>query len=132
MNQSFKNMLLSASAKALKVCMKSMYTWSLSYKDLHELSGRATPEKMTTYKLALQLYKTFNNRVPSADWIRININIINTSRKTKFSINKTNRLKIGMNVLSNRFWHLNGMLDLKWFNLSFNSFKINCKRLLLK
>ena len=125
-------MLLSASAKALNMCMKSMYTWSPLYKDLHELSGRAAHEKMRTYKLALQLYKTFNNRVPSADWIRININIINTSRKTKFSINKTNRLKIGMNVLSNRFWHLNGMLDLKWFNLSFNSFKINCKRLLLK
>ena len=31
----------------------------LSFKDLHEMAGSATPEKLANYKLALQLYKTF-------------------------------------------------------------------------
>ena len=42
-----------------------------------------------------------------------------------------NRLKIGMNMLSNRFFYLNGKIELDWFNLSFNSFKVKCKKLFL-
>ena len=96
----------------------------LSFNNLHEITGRSTPDRMIDYKLALQLYKTLNYREPSNNWIRINLNIINTTRQIKFSINKNNRLKVGMNVLSNRFWNLNGKIEMEWFNLSFGTFKI--------
>ena len=59
------------------------------------------------------------------DWVNIYLNIINTSRQTKFAINKINNLKVGMNILSNRFWHLNGKLGLNWLNLSFETIKID-------
>ena len=36
--------------------------------------GRATPEKLLDYKLALQLYKTFYNQITTPDWVKININ----------------------------------------------------------
>ena len=99
-----------------------------NYKDLHELCGRATPDQMQEYKLSLQLYKTFHFKTPSPDWMQLNLNFVNASRQTKFRTNNTNRLKIGWNVLSNRFWHLNGKIDLNWLNLFFTSYKIQCKR----
>ena len=94
----------------------------MSYKNLHEMAGRATPDQLLKYKLALQLYKTFNHQVPSQDWINININI--TSRQTHFIIQKCNRLRLGMNIISNRFSVLNGRIELKWFNLTYDSLKV--------
>ena len=94
------NQLLSASTKALKLCAKSVDLWMLSFTHLHEMAGRATPNQMMDYKLALQLYKTFNYRCPIVDWVSLNFNQIMGSRQTKFSIYMTNRKKVGMNALS--------------------------------
>ena len=119
-------MLMTASAKVLKSCFKPSDVSTLLYADLHEMCGRATPDQMEEYKLSLQLYKTFNFRIPTQDWIQLNVNCVNTSRQTKFKIKKSNRLKIGWNVLSNRFWHLNGKIEMSWPNLSFESYKLKC------
>ena len=131
LNQSLKNSLRSVSAKAIKLCMKSNDHWLLSHADLHEIAGRALPERMMHYKLALQLHRTFNLQSPTQDWLGINFNSTYTSRQTKFIINKTCRLKVGINVLANRFHYLNGKLELNWLNLKYDSYKIKCKRLLL-
>ena len=102
--------------------------WMISYKELHEMAGRETPNQLMDYKMALQAYKTINHEITTADWVSINYNNTITSRQTKFSINKMNRYKVGMNVFSNRLWYINGKIDLEWLNLSFNSFKIKCKK----
>ena len=52
LNQSLKNQLLSVSAKAIKTCFKNLDYWLLSYKDLHQIAGRATPERLMSYKLS--------------------------------------------------------------------------------
>ena len=83
------------------------------------------------YKLALQLFRTYNDATPSQDWLNINFNMIPNSRLNKFSINKTNRLKVGMNVISNRFNYLNGLIDLKWLDMTYSTYKLHCKRLFL-
>ena len=95
------------------------------------MAGRATPNKIMSYKLALQLYRTFNDQTPTQDWLNMNQNIILSSRQSKFSINKSCRLKVGMNVLSNRFNFLNSKIDFNWLNLSYESYKIKCKRIFL-
>ena len=110
---------------------KSSNMWMLSYKSLHEMTGRSRPQEIMNYKLALQLYKTINNQTPSRDWVNLNFKTILTSRTTTFSINKSNQRRVGMNILSNRFWYLNGKIKLDWMNLSFDTFKIKCKKLLL-
>ena len=69
LHQSMKNKLLSISSKALKLCTKKPDMWMLSFNSLHEMVGRATPDKIFDYKLALQLYKAVNNNVPTPDWI---------------------------------------------------------------
>ena len=131
LNQSLKNSLLTISAKALKICAKSPDLWLLSYPNLHEMAGRAIPEQMLSYKLALQLYRTFNEGTPTQDWININWNLHTSSRQTKFSVNKTNTYKIGMNIFSNRLNYLNGKIDLNLLNLSYQSYKVKCKKIFL-
>ena len=69
------------------------------------MAGRATPNQMMHYKLALQLYKTFNYRCPIVDWVSLNFNQIMGSRQTKFSINMTNRKKVGMNAVEQTLVH---------------------------
>ena len=103
----------------------------LSYDNLNEMAGRATPDQLLKYKLALQLYKTINLQVPTLDWIIINLHSIYTSRQKHFITHKSNRLKIGMNMVSNRFFYLNGKIELDWFNLTYSSFKVKCKKLFL-
>ena len=84
-----------------------------------------------SYKLALQLYRTFNEGAPTRDWININWNLHTSSWQTKFSVNKTNTYKIGMNIFSNRLNYLNGKIDLNLLNLSYQSYKIQCKKIFL-
>ena len=54
-----KQLLLSASAKALKCCMYYPDP-TLSYEKIHEMNNRATPEMFTHYKQALVLFKLYN------------------------------------------------------------------------
>ena len=86
------------------------------------------PDKIFDYKLALQLYKVVNNNVPTPYWININFNNIHTSRQTRFMTSKANRLKVGMNLISNRFYYLNGKIEMDWLNLSYNTYKVKCKK----
>ena len=112
-------------------CLKKSDSKALSYIELHEISGRATPDQLRDYKLSLQLYKTFNNATPTQTWIDLNESSVHTTRQTKFIISNENRLKVGWNILSHRFWNVNGKIDLDWLNLSVNSYKIKCKKIFL-
>ena len=105
--------------------------WMLSFNSLHEMVGRATPDKILDYKQALQLYKVVKNNVPTPDWININFNNIHTTRQTRFMTGKANKLKVGMNQISNRFYYLTGKIELDWLNLSYDTYKVKCKKLFL-
>ena len=118
--------ILSASARALRVCLKN-YDQYTSFETLHEMANRATPEKLMLFKLSSQLYKTFNYNLPVTEWNLLHENIICTSRQSKFKTSKQNRLRIGMNVISNRFWLLNDKILLDWLNYSFETFKVKMK-----
>ena len=87
--------------------------------------------KSLTLNISLQLYRTINLQVPTQDWVSLNLNAINTTRQTKFSTNRINRLKVGMNLLSNRLCIINNKIDLDWLSLSINSYKVKCKKLFL-
>ena len=105
--------------------------YMMSFPNLHEMAGRATPDKMIDYKLALQQLRVVNYHIPAPDLINVNLNNIQTTRQTKFVTQRTNRLKIGMNILSDRFYYLNGKIELDWLNLPFGSYKVKCKKLFL-
>ena len=99
----------------------------VSYVDLHRISKRATPKQMSEYKLAIQLYKVFNDGVPNNEWINLNYEIVVTSRQSKFATRRLNNSRIGLNILVNRFHALNGKIPLDWLNLSLVGFKLKIK-----
>jgi hypothetical protein len=103
-----------------------------SYKDLHVLTERATPEMYCNYKNSILLYETFNDRVPYEEWINLNLQQINTSRQTTFITNLQKKYNAGHNILNNKFYSLNRQIPLEWFNKSLDSFKIAYKNKFLK
>ena len=66
-----KQKLLSASANAIKLCLTKL-PWNTSYEAIYRLANRGTPEQMSKYKHALQLYKLYNSSMMSDDWVDLN------------------------------------------------------------
>ena len=130
LNVALKQKLLSASAKALKVCCK-MTDFMVSFASIHRLCNRATPVQMMKYKLALCLFKMYNRDFNPVEFVTMNFNQIFTSRQSTFKILKNNRRKVGINSLANRFHLINDIIPFTWLNLSMESFKLKCKKLLL-
>jgi ABC-type polysaccharide transport system permease subunit len=99
--------------------------------ELHKRRNRATPEMFGRYRLSLLLYRTFNESISETEWIGMNFQQIIMSRQTEFKIVKTNILKVGLNILCNRFHEINGKIKLDWLNMSKNAYKIKCKNTFL-
>ena len=93
LKSTLKQKLLSASAKALKVCWKSP-SYYISFDLLHKMSKRATLEQFMKYKLALCLHKLYNTTFISREFCLLNENQILTSRQTHFLCRKSNNINI--------------------------------------
>ena len=122
-----KNLLLSASAKALKLCTHS-YTQEMSFIELHEINKRATPEQYCIYKHSLILHHIYNNETPTMEWQNLNFNQAFSTRNDKFNSFDNSNYKVGKtNIMANRFTCLNNLIPLDWLNLDKTKFKLNCK-----
>ncbi len=99
----------------------------ISFLQLHRTTGRATPNLFGKYRLALKLYKTFNNRLPEKEWLDLTFVQTNARRQIEINILRSNRPQIGLNTFANKFHELNGMIPLEWLNGSVTSFKLLCK-----
>ena len=126
-----KQSLLSASAKALKVCMYYPHPYT-SFIRIHEINKRALPANLMIYKLAIQLHRLYNSQTYTNEWVHLNFNQVLTSRQTTFFTHKTNSNKVGMNALSNRLHILNTLIPLEWLNLTISTFKTKFKTEILK
>ena len=62
------------------------------------------------------------------EWLELNFNQVFTSRQTKFITVKTNIRKVGLNALANRAFILNNKIPLEWLNLTFDTYKVYCKK----
>jgi hypothetical protein len=131
LKRNLKHLLFAASSNAcLKICLNYPSS-DIYYNQLHVLTNRATPEMYSYYKLALLLYRVMNHNIPLHKWVNLNFKQVLTSRQSTFQCDKTNKLWVWLNAISNRFHYLNNKLPLDWFNQSIGSFKINCKKLSL-
>ena len=86
---------------------------------------------MMQYKLAICLFKLYNNNFNYIEFAALNYNQILTSRQTEFIASKDNKTKVGINSLSNRLFYINGLVPLEWLNLSIGGYKVKCKELFL-
>ena len=130
LNKNLKKQLFAASGNALKICEK-IYNQETSFIDLHIKYKRATPNDFYKYRHALLLYKIFNDRFPVNDWLDLNFQMINTRRQKLFEIQNLSVYKVGNNTLSYRLSCINKRIELDSLNLSFNSYKILCKKIFL-
>ena len=83
------------------------------------------------YRLSIQLHKIYNGTSMNEDWIDMNYQQNFNTRNRKFHITDNSRLKIGINIMSNRLKVLNDKIDLDWLNLSLNSYKLKMKEIFL-
>ena len=90
---SLKQKILSASARALKVCSKSM-TDGISFINPHKMYGRAAPDQMMNYKLVHSLFRIYNSNFNSIKFVALNFNQIFTSRLMNFITTKNSRTKV--------------------------------------
>ena len=89
------------------------------------MAKRGTPDQMSNYKHALQLYKLHNSNTMTDDWISLNVQQNFNGRNEKIQFFNIFNYKVGRNLLVNRFKVLNNKIDYFWFNESFNTFKVN-------
>ena len=125
-----KQKLLSASANAIKLCLSKL-PWNTSHEAIHRLAGRGTPEQMSKYKHALQMYKLYNSSQMSDDWVDLNNQQNFNGRNPNVQIFIRSNYKVGKNLLVNRLKTLTNLIKYEWLNESYESFKVKCKNLLL-
>ena len=68
---------------------------NISYKEIHEMCDRATPEMFTLYKTSLLLHKLYNNNTVENEWINLNLQHQFSVRGDMFKVTKTNKRKVG-------------------------------------
>ena len=125
-----KQQILAASANALKL-LNNVSDLRISYNQLHCQEKRATPMNFAKYRLAIQLYKIYNDDNYNDDWQDMNTQQNFNARNETFQINDFSRIKVGRNIMCNRLTVLNHQIKLDWLNLSLTTFKLKVKSLFL-
>ena len=118
LNTILKRQLLSASDKALRLC-DNKTNIEISFEQLHLIHKIANPQKMMTYRLALQLFKIHNSTDQNDDWLDYKFQKNFNYRMNKVQITDISNLRIGRNCMMNRMTCLNGKIDYDWLSLSF-------------
>ena len=127
LKSTLKQKLLSASAKAIKICAKNNLN-EVSFVNLHKMYNRSIPENFLLYKHALALYKLFWSKNMSTEFLALNLNTILTTRQVNFIATRNNKRKVGLNALANRFYLLNNRIPLSQLNKSLDCYKVYCKK----
>jgi hypothetical protein len=95
------------------------------------MNARATPIKLMTYKLSLQLYKSCNDNQQNETWLSLNFQQMFNNLIDTILIADESKNRIGKNININRLNILNGKVKLDWMNLSYDAYKLKCKNLFL-
>ena len=119
-----KHLLLSTSANALRTCMLSN-NGLISFEAIHKSCKKCTLNQIMFFQISLQLHKTVNyiSQFCTTEHALLLNNVVCTGRQLKFETLRSNRTKIGMNTLSNKFYHISKMISLELLNLGFVQFK---------
>ena len=119
-----KQALLSISANALRSCMLSNCS-EISFIKIHSMCKKCTPNQIMSYQSSILLHKTINDTFNSCSYEHATLlcNFVCTRRQLNFEIIRSNRSKIGMNCISNKFYHISNLISLGSLNLSFVHFK---------
>ena len=130
LQKSLKRQLFSAFAAALKIMGQSQDI-QISFEQLHLLNARATPIKLMTYKLSLQLYKSYYDNQHNETWLSLNFQQMFNNRTYTILIFDEFKNRIGKNIMINRMSVLNGKVQLDRMSLSYDANKLKYKNFFL-
>ena len=73
--------------------------------------------------------KINNGHEPNVDWLALNFQQTLTQRQTQFFVIKTNKRRLGNNILANRHHAINNLINLEDLNIPQGTFKVKYKKL---
>lgn len=130
LNESMKtrewNALFSFSGRVLGLVDPSV----MNYEERHKLCERATPKQWSTYNTCLLLKYVHDVQLPDIEWLRMQDNMLHSTRSQCFLFTSSNQRRVGKNLPSNRFKYISNMLNYSSLNLTKNSFKVHLKKLI--
>ena len=101
-----------------------------SYTALHSLNNQETPNQMYKYQHAQLQYKSIHQDIPYIDFIDLNFKQTFNNRLNTFNFFSTNKYK--KVYLRKRFKIINNKIEYDWFNGSFDSYKLKCRKIFLQ
>ena len=129
LNRTLKNKLVQISTQALRVASNDVFK-IFSSEDLHIMFNRFRPDQWRNYCMLLSLHKIINNQVPQSTWIELQNSALPETRANKTIFPPQNRLKVGINSISNRFSFISTLVTNDHLNLSYDSFKVLSKKII--
>ena len=78
------------------------------------MAERAMPEQMCLYRHAILMFKLFNNIICENEFINLNFQFYDNDQCTKVSFIRNQKFDIGKNIILNRFYDLNNLIDKRW------------------
>lgn len=125
-----KKKLWQTSSRMLKIVQKD-WNGEKSFKELHKVSKRATPEMWSNYVHCCALFDVVTIGKPNILLCKLMENNMVEQRFQGLIFTKSNRLKIGSNCLSNRVSNVSRKLNYNWIMYTKTAFKMNCKKLMI-
>jgi hypothetical protein len=113
-------------------CILRLINSNPSYKDLHKMYNRSTPYIFALYQTALNFYDLVHNKLPNADYVKLDQNTMTDRRNVKFIFIRSNNYKVGLNSIVNRLRSVSNLIDKTWIDMPRNSFKVLCKTNIIK
>jgi hypothetical protein len=101
------------------------------FKELHKKYKRATPTQFQKYTTAVSLSDLIKKEIPEEEWINLQFNIQNDWQNTRLSFQTNNKLKCGINRMSNRFKSITNKNDKQWVDLTRYVYITKCKKRLI-
>ena len=72
--------------------------------------------------------KIDNGHEPNVDWLALNFQQTLTQRQTQFSVIKTNKRRVRINILANRLHTINNLINLNDLNMPLITLKVKYKK----
>ena len=114
-----KQNLLSISANALRSCV-NFSGYDVSFENIHIVNKKSTPKQLMKYQIAISLHKLINVNPESLNFDQVMVmdQVVCTGRQLRFQVLRKYNHKIGMNIMANKFYHINNEISLDMLNIS--------------
>ena len=95
--------------------------------NLHKKYLRATPKLFSFYQTAINYYETMTERVYAREIPNIRANTLTERRNVMLTFVRSNKYKVGLNLLSNRLRAITNIIPKNCLSHSKDQFKTFCK-----